>query len=44
MSLLAHLAALLAILGTGVVHGTDVFCALVQHPHSPGSTTPLSPP
>jgi len=32
MSLLAHLTALLALLGTGVVYGTDVFCALVQRP------------
>ena len=30
MILLAHLAALLAILGTGIVYGTDAFCALVQ--------------
>lgn len=30
MTLLAHLAALLAILSTGIVYGTDVFCALVQ--------------
>ena len=32
MILLAQLAALLAILGTGIVYGTDVFCALVQRP------------
>jgi len=32
MTLLAHLASLLAIMGTGVVYGTDVFCALVQRP------------
>jgi Domain of unknown function (DUF1772) len=29
---LARLAALLSILGTGVVYGTDVFCALVLRP------------
>lgn len=29
MTLLSQLAALAAIAGTGVVHGTDVFCALV---------------
>jgi len=28
----AHLAALLAIVGTGIVYGTDAFCALVQRP------------
>jgi hypothetical protein len=32
MHLAAHLAALVAILGAGVVYGTDVFCALVQRP------------
>lgn len=32
MTLLAQLAALVAILATGVVYGTDVFCALVQRP------------
>lgn len=32
MTLLAHLAALVAILSTGVVYGTDSFCALVQRP------------
>lgn len=32
MTLLAQLAALVAILGTGVVYGTDAFCALVQRP------------
>jgi hypothetical protein len=32
MTLAAQLAALLAIMGTGVVYGTDVFCALVQRP------------
>ena len=32
MSLVAHLAALLAIVSTGVVYGTDAFCALVQRP------------
>lgn len=30
MTLLSHLAALLAILSTGIVYGTDAFCALVQ--------------
>jgi hypothetical protein len=28
----AHLAALVAVMSTGVVYGTDVFCALVQRP------------
>ena len=32
MTLLARLAALLAIMGVGVVYGTDVFGALVQRP------------
>ena len=32
MIYLAHCAALLAIMGVGVVYGTDVFCALVQRP------------
>src|SRR3954466_13836967 len=32
MHLAAHLAALIAILATGVVYGTDAFCALVQRP------------
>lgn len=32
MTLLAQLAALVAIMSTGVVYGTDVFCALVQRP------------
>jgi hypothetical protein len=32
VSLLAQLAALLAIVSTGVVYGTDAFCALVQRP------------
>jgi hypothetical protein len=32
MHLAAHLAALIAVVGTGVVYGTDVFCALVQRP------------
>jgi hypothetical protein len=32
MHLVAHLAALIAILGTGVAYGTDVFCALVLRP------------
>jgi len=30
MTLLSQLAALLAILSTGIVYGTDVFCAVVQ--------------
>jgi hypothetical protein len=29
---LVHIAALIAVLGTAVVYGTDVFCALVQRP------------
>lgn len=32
MMLLAHLAAVIAVLSTGVIYGTDVFCALVQRP------------
>ena len=32
MHLAAHLAALIAVVITGVVYGTDVFCALVQRP------------
>ncbi|HEY3956154.1 MAG TPA: hypothetical protein VGM53_22520 [Streptosporangiaceae bacterium] len=32
MTLLSQLAALAAIVGTAVVYGTDVFCALVQRP------------
>ena len=32
MTLLAQLAALLAIVSTGIVYGTDAFCALVQRP------------
>jgi hypothetical protein len=32
MHLAAHLAALIAIVSTGVVYGTDAFCALVQRP------------
>jgi Domain of unknown function (DUF1772) len=32
MTLLSQLAALAAIVGTGVVYGTDAFCALVQRP------------
>jgi hypothetical protein len=32
MTLVSQLAALAAIVGTGVVYGTDVFCALVQRP------------
>jgi Domain of unknown function (DUF1772) len=29
---IARMAALVAVLGTGVVYGTDVFCAMVQRP------------
>jgi hypothetical protein len=29
---LVHIAALIAVLGTAVVYGTDVFCAMVQRP------------
>jgi hypothetical protein len=29
---LAHLAAIIAVLSTGIIYGTDVFCALVQRP------------
>jgi hypothetical protein len=32
VTLLAQLAALLAIVSTGVVYGTDAFCALAQRP------------
>jgi hypothetical protein len=32
VTLLAHLAALIAVLSTAVVYGTDAFCALVQRP------------
>jgi hypothetical protein len=32
MHLAAHLAALIAAMGVGVVYGTDTFCALVQRP------------
>ena len=32
MHLAAHLVALIAVLGTGVVYGTDAFCAFVQRP------------
>lgn len=32
MTLLSQLAALVAILGAGVIYGTDAFCALVQRP------------
>lgn len=32
MHLAAHVAALIAVLSTGVVYGTDAFCALVQRP------------
>ncbi|MBO0865456.1 MAG: DUF1772 domain-containing protein, partial [Mycobacterium sp.] len=32
MTELAKLLALIAVLGTAVVYGTDVFCAMVQRP------------
>ncbi len=32
MHLAAHLAAIIAVVSTGAVYGTDVFCALVQRP------------
>ena len=32
MTLLAHLVALVAVMSTGIVYGTDTFCALVQRP------------
>jgi hypothetical protein len=32
MPLAAHIAALIAVLSTGVIYGTDAFCALVQRP------------
>ena len=32
MIALVHITALIAVLGTGVVYGTDVFCAMVQRP------------
>jgi Domain of unknown function (DUF1772) len=32
MHLADHLAAIIAVLSTGVVYGTDVFCAVVQRP------------
>ncbi|MUM35632.1 DUF1772 domain-containing protein, partial [Mycolicibacterium sp. CBMA 361] len=32
LNLFTHLAALIAVLGTGVVYGTDVFCAIVLRP------------
>jgi hypothetical protein len=32
MHFTAHLAALIAVVSTGVVYGTDAFCALVQRP------------
>lgn len=32
MTLLAHIAALIAVMSAAVVYGTDVFCALVQRP------------
>lgn len=31
-ALAAHVAAVIAVLSTGVVYGTDAFCALVQRP------------
>ncbi len=40
---LAQLAAIIAVLSTGVIYGTDVFCALVHRPAWPVSTTPRSP-
>ena len=32
MHVAAHIAALVAVMSTGIVYGTDVFCALVQRP------------
>jgi hypothetical protein len=32
MNVLVHVTALIAVLGTAVVYGTDVFCAMVQRP------------
>lgn len=32
MELLSRTAALVAVLGTGVVYGTDVFCAMIMRP------------
>jgi uncharacterized membrane protein len=32
MTIFAHVAALIAVLGTAVVYGTDVFCAMVLRP------------
>ena len=32
MHLTAHLAAIIAVVSTGVIYGTDAFCALVQRP------------
>ncbi|MUL78520.1 DUF1772 domain-containing protein [Mycolicibacterium sp. CBMA 226] len=32
LNLVTHLAAMIAVLGTGVVYGTDVFCAIVLRP------------
>jgi len=32
MHLAAHVAAFVAVMATGIVYGTDVFCALVQRP------------
>ncbi len=32
MTLLGQLAALIAVMGTGVIYGTDAFCALVMRP------------
>jgi hypothetical protein len=39
MHLAAHLAALIAVLGTGVIYGTDAFCALVQRPALAGRSS-----
>ena len=39
-----RIAALIAVLSTGVVYGTDVFCALVQRPRLLASTTGRSRP
>jgi hypothetical protein len=43
VTLLSQLAALAAIAGTGVVYGTDVFCASSSGQRSPGWMTPPSP-
>ena len=40
MTLLAQLAALVAIVSTGVVYGTDAFCAA---PAGASNTTPVTP-